>query len=64
MEGGDPMIVKSINCDMCECDVDSGTWMTLHGADLRPLDFCSWDCVADYARVTAYAMEPQLEPPC
>jgi hypothetical protein len=52
-----------VTCDSCEIPF-SGPRLVLSGGDIQDLDFCSWDCVADYARVTAYAMEPQLEPPC
>lgn len=59
---------NTICCDVCEADVSGGVWMSLHGADIQPLDFCSWDCTADYARLQASEEYVQaqltLEPPC
>jgi hypothetical protein len=59
------MKVRTISCDFCGQTIGTAdVWLTVHGADLTPLDYCSWDCVADYGRMQSMQSLLPLEPPC
>jgi hypothetical protein len=59
---GESVRRNATTCDMCDAEADSPDgWMTLVGADIRPLDFCSLHCVADYTRLQALNVPLPLE---
>lgn len=58
---------NQVTCDVCDRPAPEETddWLLVVGVDIVALDFCSFDCLADYARLEALRRDTAMqEPPC